>query len=314
MNVRRPDQTPDFIIGGAMKSGTSSLHVILDQHPDVYIPAGEVHFFCIDDIVQHPEFFDYVSGFPDFERDLNDNLEWYASFFESARDDQLIGEDSTVYLASPKAPKRINDLLPDVKLIFMLRHPVDRTYSHYWHRVRMGRAVYGFEDELRYGSSTLHQRSFYARQLRRYFDLFPREQIKVVLFERFVQETQAVVDDVCAFLGLSETVDVESIQTHANESRVPRWHRLQLILNYVSQGLWDRYAEHLPNSETPSNASQGTRILRSLVYRLRHWNLQKPSYPPMNPRTREELAAIYARENQGLDELIQRDLQKHWDF
>jgi hypothetical protein len=308
-------QLPDFIIGGAMKSGTSSLHVILDQHPDIYIPASEVHFFCIDDIVQHPEFFDSAIGFPDFERDLDENLEWYASFFEAADRDQLIGEDSTVYLASPKAPKRIKDLLPDVKLLFMLRHPVNRTYSHYWHRVRMGRAVYRFEDELRFGSSALHQRSFYARQLQRYFDLFPRGQIKVILFERFVQETQKVVDEVCSFLGLTTTVDLATANPHANASRVPRLHWLQLILNYVSQGLWDRYSNHLPGSpETPGAPLQSTRILRSLAYRLRHWNLQKSSYPPMNEETCEQLAAIYARENQGLQDILEIDLREYWPF
>lgn len=313
MSAERDLRHPDFIIGGAMKSGTSSLHVILDHHPDIYIPSGEVHFFCMDDIVQHPDFFNSINEFPDREQDVESTLEWYESFFEPASDGQLIGEDSTVYLASPKAPKRIRKLLPDVKLLFMLRHPVDRTYSHYWHRVRMGRAVYDFEGELQYGSSTLHQRSLYAPQLKRYFDLFPHDQIKVILFERFVQETQEVIDEVCTFLGLSNTVDVDKVDTHANASRVPRWHQLQLILNYFSQGLWDRYSDHLPG---PENSEKNLRVqfLRSMFYRLRYWNLQRPSYPPMDPRTRSKLATIYARENEGLEELVGCDFQEYWSL
>jgi len=305
---------PDLIIGGAMKSGTSSLHVILGQHPEIFIPEGEVHFFCMDDIVQHTQFFGPSTGAPVFEPDSTRILNWYASFFEPARGDQLIGEDSTIYLASTKAPKRIKKILPDVKLIFMLRHPVDRTYSHYWHLVRTGRAVYSFEQELRFGPNTLHQRSFYRQQLERYFDLFPRNQIKVILFERFVQDTQAVVDEVCSYLGLSTSVDVDAVDTHANASRMPRWHRLQLFLNYASQGLWNRYESHLPGSTAADETSVRTRILRSLFYRLRNWNLRDTPYPPMAAETRASLSDLYARENRGLDDLIPCDLEKYWSL
>lgn len=127
---------PDFIIAGAMKAGTTSLHHILKHHKHVFLPEDEIFFFDLDDIQQHPDFFMDARGkwiFHDYERHYQDYLEWYSSFFESADDGQVIGDDSTTYMASRKAPQRIARLLPDVKLIFMLRDPVVRAYSHYWH-------------------------------------------------------------------------------------------------------------------------------------------------------------------------------------
>lgn len=299
-----------------MKSATSSVHHILADHEDIFIPDPELHFFCMDDVVQHPDFHTEEGREVDYKSDFRQNLEWYRSFFEEAESSQLIGEDSTVYLASPKAPSRVKELLPEVKLVFMLRNPIDRTYSHYWHRVRSGRAVHKFEQELEYGTSTLYLRSFYKRQLDRYFRLFSRDQVKVILFERFVENTQDVVEDLCSFLGLSRSVDVSKVERHVNASSVPRSHRLQLAVNYAVQELdfWERYAAHLPGKEKDKTLSAFDRLLRGVLLRIQQHNLQEGNYPPMASATREKLGALYARENRGLDTLLGRDLGRWWPF
>lgn len=162
-----------------MKSATSSLHHLLSNHEQVYLPDGETHFFCMDDPVQHSGFFFPARApsqrAPDYDRHGETNLDWYRQLFEPAHPDQCVGDYSSTYLPAPDAPLRIKRLLPDVKLLFMLRNPVDRTYSHYWHRVKTGRAVHGFEYELQHGPSTLLLRSFYKPQLERYFDFFPED-------------------------------------------------------------------------------------------------------------------------------------------
>lgn len=301
-----------------MKSGTSSLHGILAQHRDVFIPNGEIHFFCLDDIVQHPDFFlhgqeDLRSQ--DYDRDFERNLQWYRTFFDPARDEQWIGEDSTIYLTSRKAPSRIKHLLPDVKLIFILRNPVDRTYSHYWHRVRKGRAVHRFERELEHGSSTLFLRSFYAKPLTRYFDLFARDQIKVILLERFMEEPQRVTDEVTSFIGLPTSIDIRKVNTHSYSARVPLLHRVQLFLNYVEGGLRKRYRPQPSENEETGRVSLSRRILRRFFSGIRRSNLQRSTYPSMNPSTRAQLAHVFRRENAGLERLIGVEhLERYWPF
>lgn len=301
---------PDFIIGGAMKSATSSLHHLLAQHERVFIPDGELHFFCMDDFIQHPDFLSVGArdrAF-DYERDFDENLAWYKDFFRPAQPDQRVGEDSTLYLAAPEAAPRIADLLPDVKLIFMLRNPVERTYSHYWHRVYTGRAVFPFELELERGSSLLHLRSFYKPQLERFFDRFPRQQIKVVLFERFVEHTQKVINEVCSFLDLPATIDVENTDPHSNKSPVPRLFRTQLLFNYLSAGWENRYDKHLPGEEQ----SLSSWFWEGVVYYLRRLNLRTGPRPPMTDAVRTRLAQYYGRKNRGLSDLIGTDVSRYW--
>ncbi len=265
----------------------------------------------MDDVIQHPAFpFAHNSEgpIPDYERDFDQNLAWYQHFFESARPDQWIGEDSTIYLPAPEAPRRIKDLLPDVNLIFMLRNPIDRTYSHYWHRVKTGRAVFNFEDELVHGPSPLHLRSFYKPQLDRYLNWFDRSQIKIVIFERFVQETQTVLNEVCSFLGLPSAPDAETDDAHQNQSPVPRLLQLQLLINYLSKGLETRYEDHLPGSEQRFVSW----FTKGVLHRLRSLNLAPGSRPPMKTNTRRRLAEIYARKNRGLNEIVDLDLSDYW--
>lgn len=307
------DGLPDFILGGAMKCATSSLHHLLRQHEEIHLPEGETHFFSMDDSVQHAGFFfpprnpSLLS--PDYERDFEKNLEWYRSLLDPARPDQTVGDYSTVYLAAPEAPRRIQELVPNVKLVFMLRNPVDRTYSHYWHRVKTGRAMHTFEHELQHGPSTLLLRSFYRGQLERYFKYFSRSQVKVVLFEHFVADTQTVVDNVCSFLGLSTSVNLAKVEAHKNKSPVPRWPGIQRLFNYLATGVEGRGDTRLPYPKKP----QSPYVVQGLVHHLRELNLTTGrDTPPMNDATRSCLQQIFRRRNRGLSDMIDANLSNHW--
>ena len=137
---------PDFIIAGAMKSGTTSLHQILASDPRIFIPGREIFFFDMDDLSLHSDFW-YRDGDGWLTQRYSPSdpgtLAWYAAFFAAARDSQWIGEDSTSYLASAKAPERIATFLPNAKILLLLRDPAARAYSHYWHLVRTGRTPLG---------------------------------------------------------------------------------------------------------------------------------------------------------------------------
>lgn len=301
-----------------MKSATSTLHYILAQHDEVYMPDGEIHFFSVDDVTEHPAFFhkegtewavqDYRRGFDTYETR-------YKQRFEDAAPNQVIGEDSTVYLASKKAPTRIAEHLPDVKLIFLLRDPVKRAYSHYYHALQAGRAIYSFEDALQYGRRFYITRGLYREHLVRYLEVFDREDITVLIFEDFIQNMQARVDELCEWLGLSESLDLSSFNsTQKNASLVPRWPRLMAWQNYIFRPLQARNKNHRI-AELPDYEFSGVeQLMNSVNYRLRYLNLQEGEKPPMSPKARNFLQELYRRENQGLSELIGIDVGRYWNY
>jgi hypothetical protein len=181
--------------------------------------------------------------------------------------------------------------------------------------LRTGRAVFDFESTLQYHPGTLLTRSFYRRQLERYLDHFDRDQIHIVIFEEFVEHTQRVVNEVCAFLDLPESVDVASAPSHANASPVPRWPQLLIWQNWLFRTVDPkRHASHFPGLSPPSRSFKD-RVLQSLDHRLRYLNLQqgRPA-PSMSTDTRAHLQTIFARENAGLSDLIGIDVARFWPY
>lgn len=196
---------PDWLIIGAMKSGTSTLYGLLARHPRV-APAveKEVHFFDVH----------YDRG-PD----------WYRSCFPP-RDGALSrGEASPYYLFHPHCPRRVASVVPEVRLVVLLRNPVERAYSHYQHMVRDGLETLPFQAALELEAdrvvpehhrllreplalSTAHRnhsyltRGLYAEQLEGWLEHFPREQLLVLQAESFFADPLAGYARVLRFLDL----------------------------------------------------------------------------------------------------------------
>ncbi len=211
IRMGQPRALPDAVILGAMKSGTSSLHNYLVQHPGVIEPLRkEVHYFDVN-----------------FER----GERWYRAHFGREAEPGLNLDSSPYYLFHPAVPRRLHDLLPDAKLIVLLRDPVRRAYSHYWHEHDKGREALSFEDaiaaeaerlgnsEQRLGDGTLehsreHQhfsylaRGRYAEQLERWFAVLPRSQFLVLRFEDLAREPLAALNTTLDFLGLPRAASV----------------------------------------------------------------------------------------------------------
>jgi hypothetical protein len=197
---------PNFLILGAQKAGTTALYAYLRWHPQITGPSfKEVSFFD-----RH-----YARG----ER-------WYRAHMP-ARRRPFVGEASPSYLFHPLAPQRVAQLLPNARLIALLRNPVDRAFSHYQHEVSLGREPLTFEqaiereetrmrgelermlDDPAYFSEpwwnyTYVARGRYAEQLQRWFDAFPREQLLVLLTEELAQDTPAAYRRVLDFLGVDQ--------------------------------------------------------------------------------------------------------------
>lgn len=184
---------PDFLVIGALKCGTTSLHNLLGAHPDVFTPSGvkEISYFAYDG-GEEP-------GFPVRARTLRE----YARFFDAADDHQIVGEVSPTYLASPVAPYKIARERPQARLIAVLREPVARAYSHYLMTVRAGRRRFDPAELFDDAAETYVRRSFYADDLSRFLDRFDEDQVKVVLFEDFRADTRSVMRDLYDFVGAS---------------------------------------------------------------------------------------------------------------
>lgn len=304
---------PDFIICGAMKSGTTSLHGLLEQQDIFYLPKGELHYFCSDDLSEHAPFRGRNSGRWHFQSFSDDNLEsWYLSQFKDAPVNSLIGEDSTVYMASSIAPSRIHSALPDVKLIFMLRNPVDRLWSHYWHLVRSGRAMFKFDKMLEIQPETLLNRGNYKDQIQLFSKYFPRTQTKFVLLEDLKENPQQLVSDVANWLAPSPLEKVKLEETHFHKGRYPKSLSLQILRNRLLQGIDRRlYQAHYPHVIDSDDLPGGIfpNLVEKLFIRI---NPHNGIAPQMDPGTRSMLVEYYRKKNHGLGQLIDRPEVDNW--
>lgn len=299
-----------------MKAATNTLRVLLSRHPGVSIPEREIGFFDIDEMENHPDFFFFQNGEwsrPAWEENLDELIEWYRGFFGSGDDDQILGEVSTTYLASRFAPERMAEIIPGVKLIFLLRDPVDRAYSHYWHNVSAGRATRTFEETLRTSPGAILRRSTYYPFLERYYDVFPDDQIHCIIFEEFISDMNDTLHDLRQFLGLDTDVTVDE-KPHRHKTRAPWSLSLRLLLNRMFRlRLEFYYHEHLPYAPDPPRLSW---VFQNVLYRSFRFLLDGPArdVPPIRSKTRDTLESYFREANRGLQALLDRDLGEHWPW
>ena len=236
MDIKNPENLPDFIIAGAMKSATTTLHSILNKHPDVYIPKGELHFFDMDNFFEHNDFYEYdkindkwYSWFD--EQKLESRFAEYHELFKKHQN-KIKGEDSTGYLASEQAFKRISFQKKEIKIIVMLRNPTSRTYSNYNHLLKRGKAFYSFEDTIQYLPNTILKRSMYKTQLENLFKYIPRDRVKIVIFENFLEEPKKTILDICDFLSLDFNKFNQNVfYEKSNSGQLPRFNKLKYIFS-----------------------------------------------------------------------------------
>lgn len=310
---------PDFIICGAMKCGTTTLHYILNQHPQIHIPDDEVNFFDMDNLLQHADF-NYFDGKQWLTQKIEENPEkfwdWYTSQFAGAEENQMIGEDSTTYIASECAAERIRGQHKTIKLIVTLRHPTSRAYSQYWHMLRSGRATYSFEDTIRYDPFSVLQRSLYAEQLKNFLRHIPQDQVKVVIFEEFLADKQRILHELCDHIGVdSQLLPTDAIEAHKNQSLVPKYPAAMVLLNrFLREAGNRRYRTLLPvkpkGAETSSNSGLKTKI-KALI-KSPYNPLITPKPPKIKPATKVFLDDYFKRELKDLNAILGRDVLSIW--
>jgi hypothetical protein len=227
--ARRP--LPSFLIIGAQKAGTTSLHAYLCEHPRVAPPVTkEVHFF---------------------DHEFGRGLGWYRAHFPRATEAALLGGEATpYYLFHPAVPARAASSLPDCRLIVVLRNPIDRAFSHHNHERSLGFEQLGFEGAIAAEAGRLageeerlladpgyrsfaHQhhsylsRGRYAGQLERWFEHFDRDRVLILSAEELFAAPEGAVRDAQEFLGLEPRMPTDLTAKNArayapigNEMRV----------------------------------------------------------------------------------------------
>ncbi|HKJ21444.1 MAG TPA: sulfotransferase [Gammaproteobacteria bacterium] len=193
---------PNFLIIGAPRSGSTYLARNLAAHPDIFF-AGTGHEYSTGDV----HFFDVNK--PEGRENAQKGLDWYAGLFSGAGERPLAGEKTADYLADPDAPGRIRDTLgPQVRLIACLREPVARAYSHYWHE-RPNLPLF-FDFESAFFDAELNRRiwlqdsGLYRRNLNRYFEVFERSRMLVLIHEEVMRDPLGQFRAICQFLSIDE--------------------------------------------------------------------------------------------------------------
>lgn len=267
---------PTFLGIGVPRAGTTWLHTLLSGHPDVYLPTKrkEVRFF---------------------DRHYQHGLAWYEGFFcrpEEADRYRAIGEISPQYFYCEGCPARISEILPEAKLLVMLRHPVDRAYSNYGFVVQRRNYRDSFEAFLATRPNAIEM-GFYSRHLSRYLEHFDPGRILALVFEDAVAGGDGVRETLGGFLGVSPEGFPASVGK-VNASTVPRHGSLANLAVRTGRKLRRRHLEPLVDL----GARLGGRRLLA----------KGSALPRLDPQTKKDLSRLYEGEFDELERLMRIDL------
>jgi hypothetical protein len=300
---------PNFFIIGAAKCGTTALYHYLDQHPQIFMsPFKEPKFFALEG--EKPDFRGPADRWG-INRCPFTDIEAYLALFRDASGEKVLGEASTLYLYSRKAPERISNRVPDAKLVAVLRNPVERAYSAFLHMVRDSREplsdfaqALGAEDARiadNWGPVYHYRRrGYYYPQLRRYFDRFDRDQIQVYLYEDLKSNPAGMARSIFGFLGVDDAFTPD-VSAELNVSGIPKNENLQALYLLL------RKPNPLRAALRPLfPARVRSRMRKRALAGIRKRNVAKP--PQMSPEIRAELTEAYREDILKLQDLLQRDL------
>ncbi|MGF1491796.1 MAG: sulfotransferase [Microcoleaceae cyanobacterium] len=290
---------PNFILIGAVKSGTTSAYQYLKEHPEIYMSS-----------VKEPKFFQWEGESFNFtspcDRKIYDGsiktLEEYKSLFEQVDGERAVGEASPSYLYNESVPMKMHRHLPDAKLIAILRQPADRAFSHYLHTRWLGYETLHFEAALQQEPERIQlnwgpiwhykQQGYYYNQIKRFQDVFGKDQMRIYLFDDFKKNTLAVVQDMYAYLGVDPDFRPKVEQRH-NEHF---FSKNQILQSWIEDS---SFAKSFVKTVLPDS------LRERIVKTVRSANDFKPV---MDQDLRQELTTSYNEDILKLQDLIQKDL------
>jgi len=273
---------PNFIIAGAAKSGTTSLVDILREHPKIFFPieypSAEIHFFDNDD--------NYEKG-----------IDYYKHFFKSAKEDQIKGEKTPAY-SWLFVPERMKEHLPDVKLIWMFRNPVNRAYSHWKMYAWNGIEKNSFEDSLLMEENRLKehpmwgykQQGEYINVLKEYSKYYSKDNMLILIFEDFVLHPEENINRITDFLGVERLNTIK--HSHKLKAKFPKHIYLQYIFRKIALNI--RPARY-----------------RGQIFRFMQSLNEGINSPKIKPQTKDSLNNYYKKFNKELEIFLNYEI-KEW--
>lgn len=274
---------PTFLICGIQKGGTTALHAYLASHPDVFCPERkELNFF---------------------DQHWDQGLDWYRAFFKDAPDSLLpgkaIGEASPHYMRFAHVAERIQQTVPDARLLFILRDPVARAYSNYTYNLGRGQQDPAESFEAAIGSTDGRERylekGFYLRDLQAFERIVGRERMRVFFAEDLRQDPAAVLKQAFEFIGV-DPARWQPTSLSSNTTAVPASPLAQQALYQ-----WGRLRRHL-QPLVPAPLARATRSWRGRALA----NLPTSGRPePIQPETQSALQGFYEEANRGLNAWLQ---------
>jgi hypothetical protein len=290
---------PNFLICGTSHGGTSFLLSALLQHPEVYMPK---------EMRPEPHYFYYSWR---FRRPIS----WYEStWFSNVKDEKAIGEKSTSYMFGKRVAKNIAQYLPNIKLIFMLRNPMERTYTNYRFTVLGGLEELSFEDALKCEEDRVKKqqgiwaevqpysytgRSFYFEQIERFLKIFDRQQILIRKSEDMFMNPQGTFEKVFRFLGVDETFTPIKPPKFGSPSVKNR--HLQVELRRYFGDVFDRVIDMIRQEKDPSHVLR-TEEDREMFDRLKD-NL-KDTKEDMPAESRIYLQRLFEKDMNHLRKIV----------
>jgi len=299
-----PSVLPNFLVIGAGKAGTTSLHRWLGAHPQVFVTAlKETNYFAYAAHALDPAGCISTASKPAFPIRGWDE---YLTLFRRAASFDARGEVSPAYLAWPGVPERIAERIPGARLVAILRHPVDRAYSSFLMHSRDGREKRSFEEAVRqeidetadltlaYGQLNYLRIGLYDQHLSRFFRRVDAARIHVELYDDLVSNPAGLLRRIYRFLGVDETF-VADLSTRLNPSGVPR---SRLLAPLLRKSRVSNLARAFPVRAIVPRAER-------IVDRWRARHLVKP---PLDPALRAALITRFSDDVRRLEIRLGRDL------
>lgn len=230
---------PEFLIAGVQKSGTTYLDSLVRNHKNIYLPERTLKYSFFDD-----------------KRIFSKGINWYLDMFSNAPEVKLVGQTSADCSFEKDAIGRILDFNPDMKLIFMIREPVSRTYSHYWHQVKMSREHLDFNNALKSEKSRIKksyynlkkysyvERSKYKRQFESIYERINDNQLLIIPFESFIADELKFLNTIFSFLGVERIQSIDEVMPKnrsTNPSKLPP----KILRKYSYLFRWSKFTRLL---------------------------------------------------------------------
>lgn len=306
---------PNLFIVGQPKSGTTALHYFLEQHPEIFMSKPkEPHFFCKDFHEDSDRFHGKAGSKKYFPIRTMDE---YLGLFTTKKEYKIFGEASTNYLYSKVAANFIHKFNPDAKIIMIFREPVSFLYSlhsQYVNATSEDIGIFGnafnLSEDRKNGKNIpvrarcplyvcYSERVDYVSQIERYFNNFPEDQIKIIIFDDFRKDNERIYKEILKFLNVDENILPDFKGIH--ESKIPK-------NRFLNKFLRNPHLKNIPKSILPP------KLYDSIQLKVQDLLMRNQQRIPIDPNLKFEIMKKFKPEIEKFSDFLKRNLVDEWEY